>query len=128
MAGKTFIDMSKQISKRGYDTHESFREKTNLSNSYMNTNLSNCINYNKNYSFTARIKKNSNKGKLSSGIAPYSDISNNSRKKKLKNMSLSRPLSSHPFKQKYKNNILNKKKNIIIIQKLKILQILIHQK
>ena len=110
MAGKTFIDMSKQISKRGYDTHESFREKTYLSNSYMNKNLSNLINYNKKYSLTARIKKNSDKGKLSSGIAPYSDISNNSGKKKLKNMPISRPLSSHPFKQKYKYNILNKKK------------------
>ena len=113
MAGKTFIDMSKQILKRSFDNNDkNIKEKINYTNNYnnyinynnynLNENLSNSYN---NKPLTTRIIKNDYK-RISSGISSYSNISEKKRKKKVP---IVRPTSAFILKKKIKKNILNEK-------------------
>ena len=107
MAGKTFIDMSKQILRRCFDIPESQRSNFNKTNYNMNSNLSdsNSNIINKNRPLTNRTGKTNTK-RISSAISSYSDIKEEKRKKK---PIASRPISAFLFKKKIKKNFFNDK-------------------
>ena len=101
MAGKTFIDMSKQILKRYFDNPEKIKEQMNKTN--YNININSSINRRP---LTGRTEKNFNHKRISSGISSYSDIS----EQNTKNYNvLSRPESSFILKKKIKKHIFKKK-------------------
>ena len=96
MAGKTFIDMSKQISKRYSDIpfiSREYEDSRELSNSNINR------------PFTTRTNKNNNFRRLSSGISCYSSISNNNKKINYKK-ALRQTTSAFLLKKKIKKNEL----------------------
>lgn len=114
MAGNTFIDMSKQISKRVFDNSLSSGEyinRTKFSNSNSNINI--------NKPFTTMNKINDFKS-LSFGVSLYSNTSNNKNKnKKINHEKIIRPTSVFHVKKKIKNNIFyNKTKKFNNISKI----------
>jgi hypothetical protein len=102
MAGKTFIDMSKQ-SKRSFDINDSLNRCTNSSNN------------NTNRPHTSKIKDFSNKNKKYSKIIPHSFIQNISENKNKKKLNiLSKLLRNNYFrKQKFNKTLKEAKKNFL---------------
>ena len=106
MAGKAFIDMSKQILKRSFDNDKNIKEKMNKTHNFYNNNIniSNSYHSNNNRPLTTRIvQKNYNR--QNSGISSYSNLS----EQKMKKLPIGRPTSAFLLKKKIKKNILNNK-------------------
>ena len=102
MAGKTFIDMSKQILKRSFDSDKNNKEKKNKTNNIYNNNI-NVFNSYKRPLTTRIIQKDYSR--KNSGISSYSNISEQKKKK----IPSARANSAFLLKKKIKKKILNEK-------------------
>ena len=103
MAGKTFIDMSKQMSKRSFDNNDTINDQTyKITNRYSNS---------KNRPLSSRISEYYNEIKKNTKISSDSFIQNNSgHNKKEKRNILSKPLRSNSLLIKKGNKTFNETK------------------